>query len=56
MITETKILKLNEKIVLQSGAELENVQIAYETYGKLNKNKDNAILLLHALTGDAHAA
>jgi homoserine O-acetyltransferase len=40
----------------ESGYTFEHIQIAYETYGNLNKNKDNAILVLHALTGDAHAA
>lgn len=32
------------------------VTLAYETYGVLNKDKINAILVLHALSGDAHAA
>ena len=54
--SETKILKLKEPITLKSGKSLNSIEIAYETYGKLNENKDNAILVLHALTGSAHAA
>lgn len=45
-----------EKLVLESGAELGPVTIAYETYGRLNKEKDNAILIAHAFSGDSHAA
>jgi len=43
-------------LVLKSGEKLGPITIAYETYGELNKDRSNAILILHALTGDAHAA
>lgn len=55
-IVETKFFRIEDKIVLESGVEFGPIDVAYETYGSLNKNGDNAILLLHALTGDAHAA
>lgn len=47
--------KPNE-LALELGQKLGPINIAYETYGELNKNKTNAILVLHALSGDAHAA
>ncbi|EIE98424.1 homoserine O-acetyltransferase MetX [Saccharomonospora glauca] len=41
---------------LESGRELPGVEIAYETWGKLNADGSNAVLVEHALTGDSHAA
>jgi len=41
---------------LKSGRSLGPITLAYETYGKLNAKKSNAILVCHALSGDAHAA
>ena len=55
-LTQTKYFTIEDKILLESGVEFGPIQVAYETYGALNESKDNAILLLHALTGDAHAA
>ena len=49
-------LSLKKKFVLESGDFIINPTIAYKTYGKLNKNKSNAILICHALTGDQYAA
>lgn len=40
---------------LQSGASLDSVTLAYETWGSLNSTGDNVILLTHALTGNSHA-
>lgn len=45
-----------DEITLESKIKFGPVQIAYETYGRLNEDKDNAVLVLHALTADAHAA
>ncbi|MDR2544497.1 MAG: homoserine O-acetyltransferase [Methanobrevibacter sp.] len=53
---QTEFFNIKTDLELESGKILKNVTIAYETYGKLNKEKNNAILICHALSGDAHAA
>jgi homoserine O-acetyltransferase len=45
-----------DEMRLESGARLGPVTLAYETYGELNAQRDNAVLVMHALTGDSHAA
>ncbi|MFA5858856.1 MAG: homoserine O-acetyltransferase [Elusimicrobiota bacterium] len=45
-----------KELVLESGEKLGFITLAYETYGNLNAEKSNAILVLHAFSGDAHAA
>jgi homoserine O-acetyltransferase/O-succinyltransferase len=54
-IVETKCFRIPGEIELEHGGRLKDVAVAYETYGKRNKEKSNAILVCHALSGDAHA-
>lgn len=55
-VVETKYYNLSDELILEGGGRLKDVTVAYETYGKLNKEKSNAILVCHALSGDAHLA
>ncbi|MEV0456665.1 homoserine O-acetyltransferase MetX [Catellatospora methionotrophica] len=54
--TETRHVDLPRPVPLDCGRELHPVRIAYETYGVLSPERDNVILVCHALSGDAHAA
>jgi homoserine O-acetyltransferase/O-succinyltransferase len=45
-----------QEMTLECGRTLGPITLAYETYGELNEARDNAILAVHALSGDAHAA
>jgi len=55
-LVETQYLDLPKAVRLDCGRELHPVRVAYETYGTLSPRRDNAILVCHALSGDAHAA
>ena len=55
-IVKPKIFKCADPIKLSCGMALDNYELIYETYGKLNKNKDNAVLVCHALSGNQHVA
>lgn len=55
--TTTRTLYENfDGLELETGMYLRPLTVAYETYGQLSPAKDNAVLVLHALSGDAHAA
>lgn len=49
-----KTYLLEESLYLDSNTKLNNIQVAYETYGSLNDTKSNAILICHALSGSSH--
>jgi len=53
---ETQYFTFEEGLKLDCGKLLEPVTLAYETYGRLNLDKSNAVLVLHAFSGDQHAA
>ena len=46
----------NVNLKLVSGSVLNNFRLAFKTFGKLNQNKTNAILICHALTGDQYVS
>lgn len=52
---EPKTLQVTESLTMVSGSVLPEYQLVYETYGKLNHDKSNAILVCHALSGNHHA-
>ncbi len=55
-LVETKFCDIDRPFVLQGGAVLPGLRIAYETWGTLRADGSNAILLYHALSGSHHAA
>jgi len=55
-LRHAKAVVLPGPIRLETGGELPEVRVAYETWGRLNAERDNAILICHALSGDSHVA
>ena len=55
-ISNTQYYHHTSPLHLECGETFSSFTLAYETYGKLNREKSNAILVCHALSGDAHAA
>lgn len=55
-IVTTELYHHPDPLILEGGEVLSSLTVAYETYGRLNRDKSNAILVCHALSGDAHAA
>jgi homoserine O-acetyltransferase len=45
----------NQGFTFEGGASLPSVTVAFETWGRLNQSRSNAVLVLHALSGDSHA-
>jgi homoserine O-acetyltransferase len=52
----TSVAKINKPLELISGKIISEYDLKYETYGKLNKEKSNAVLICHALSGNHHVA
>jgi len=55
-LVSPQTLNIDKPIQLQSGTTLESHELVYETYGTLNSDGSNAVLICHALSGDHHAA
>lgn len=55
-IVQPKTLHFDKPLTLESGVTLDGYDIVYETYGELNAERSNAILICHALSGDHHVA
>ena len=55
-VGEVIFLAQEMALKLANGAEIKNFPLAYQTYGELNRDRSNAILICHALTGDQYVA
>jgi homoserine O-acetyltransferase/O-succinyltransferase len=56
LIATPQSMKLDAPLALQSGASIRGFELAYETYGTLNADKSNAVLVCHALNASHHVA
>lgn len=55
-IVKPQLAKFKDPLSLECGFTLDSFELVYETYGNLNKNRNNAVLVCHALSGNHHAA
>ncbi|HEU4708262.1 MAG TPA: homoserine O-acetyltransferase, partial [Methylophilaceae bacterium] len=55
-IVSPQVAHFSEPLTLKSGVVLPQFDLVYETYGKLNSSKSNAVLVCHALSGNHHVA
>jgi homoserine O-acetyltransferase len=55
-VVKPQNLRFDQPLTLESGKVLDEYQLMIETYGRLNADKSNAVLICHALSGDHHAA
>jgi len=55
-LKHAQTIVLEEPLALELGGTLSQVTVVYETYGRLNSARDNAVLICHALSGDSHVA
>jgi homoserine O-acetyltransferase/O-succinyltransferase len=55
-IVKAQVAHFTKPLTLKSGAVLPQYHLAYETYGELNADKSNAVLICHALSGNHHVA
>ena len=55
-IVSPEVMHFKQPLLLQSGAALSDYQLVYETYGTLNADKSNAVLVCHALNASHHVA
>jgi homoserine O-acetyltransferase/O-succinyltransferase len=55
-LRHARTFEFRRPLALELGGSLPEVVVTYETYGRLNERKDNAILVCHPISGDSHAA
>jgi len=56
LIAQPQTMSFDAALPLQSGASIRGYTLAYETYGRLNADKSNAVLICHALNASHHVA